>query len=96
MPCVLLLDGVAGLWEPLDIGRASAFRKLGFGYRQYIPEMVAAPAVRDTFDVFSGTSIVNLTLGIYLVTLHQSGSLSQPLGNARLQMAGRCRESFCR
>jgi hypothetical protein len=44
------LDGVAGLWEPLDISRAAVFRNLGFSHRQYFPEMASVPEARATFD----------------------------------------------
>lgn len=49
------LEGVAGLWEPLDIGRAAVFRDLGFSYRHYITEQSSDPKARAAFEcLFQG------------------------------------------
>lgn len=49
------LEGAAGLWEPLHIGRAAVFRDLGFNYRHYIPEQSIEPKARSAFEaLFQG------------------------------------------
>lgn len=49
------IRGVAGLWEPLNIGEVNHFRKLGFGHRHYIEENEISPEARQAFtQLFRG------------------------------------------
>lgn len=43
------------LWEPLHVGSVPHFRKIGFGWRHYIPADAEAPEAREMFErLFSG------------------------------------------
>ena len=49
------IDNVAGLWEPLHIGKVGQFKKLGFGWRHYISENDTFPGARAAFQrLFEG------------------------------------------
>lgn len=49
------IPGTSMLWEPLAINRNPEFRKLGFGWRQYIPETADWPDAKMQFlKLFSG------------------------------------------
>ena len=43
------------LWEPLHLGKVPYVKKLGFGWRQFIPENEAWPEAERAFEkIFSG------------------------------------------
>jgi hypothetical protein len=44
------LPGTAPLWEPLYLRPAPAFRRLGFGWQQHIPEDADWPEARRVFE----------------------------------------------
>ncbi len=49
------IENVAGLWEPLHIGKVSQFKKLGFDWRYYISEDDCFPEARAAFKrLFEG------------------------------------------
>lgn len=49
------LPGTALLWEPLAISQVEKFKRLGFSWRQYIPENEQWPEARKAFtELFSG------------------------------------------
>lgn len=53
----------AVLWEPLNLANAPLFHKIGFGWRQHIPENAQWPEAKKAFDkVFSGKAITNSNL----------------------------------
>jgi len=61
---ISLVPKTAVLWEPLHIKRVQAWDRIGFGWRQHIPEDVAWEEARALFErVFRGKLLNDWTLG---------------------------------
>jgi len=84
---ISLVPNTAVLWEPLHKGRVQAWDRIGFGWRQHIPEDVAWEDARALFEqVFRGKLLNSWILGSSYLEFAQAERLVIKLcrGNALL------------